>query len=153
MLHRGTVPPKMTMCFTTPMMSGSKIYRPPPPPLPSHAAGNYPAHPFPSITPSFQLPTFASHAKDLVGILVHRLLEACRSLQKGHKVPWVQLEGGGAATLPVRLKSHPLFFSCLFPFFKKSEPHVCSVDVNGKLKARWRCSEELKDLLSFLQAS
>lgn len=37
-------PLKMTMCFMTPMMSGSKIYRPPlllPPPSP--AEGNYPA--------------------------------------------------------------------------------------------------------------
>lgn len=45
-LRRGIPPLKMTTCFTIPMMSGSKIYRPPLPPRRSHAEGNYPAlHP------------------------------------------------------------------------------------------------------------
>lgn len=49
-LHRGSLPLKMTTCFTTLMMSGSKIYRPPLlPPPPSPDAGNYPPHHLQSI--------------------------------------------------------------------------------------------------------
>lgn len=133
MLHRGTMPLKMTMCFTTPMMSGSKIYRPPPPPPPpppSHAEGNYPPHPFPSITPSFQLLTFASHLRGLIGILVQRLVEVGRSLQKCQKVLRVQLGGGAGAfaTLPLQLKSHPRSFLqtffFLFSFFNLNHMSV-----------------------------
>lgn len=121
MLHRGTMPLKMTMCFTTPMMSGSKIYRPPPPP--SHAEGNYPTHPFPSITPSFQLLTFASRFRDLIGILVRRLMEVGRSFAElpqsaaspARRSGWLGV-GGSFDTLPLQLKSHHRFFFFFYLF-------------------------------------
>ncbi|XP_031678074.1 LOW QUALITY PROTEIN: kinesin-like protein KIF14, partial [Oncorhynchus kisutch] len=76
---RGTAAPlKMTTCFTTPMMSGSKIYLPPQPPPPFHAEGLLGVAKPPSLHPSSSDSVLPGICKDLIGQTVGRLRE-CHS--------------------------------------------------------------------------